>query len=267
MYIIQSILYMIMTTNIYILELVENKYYIGKSKNPQERYIDHFNGNGSEWTIKYKPIKIKTIIEHASIFDEDRYVKEYMSIYGIDSVRGGSYSTITLSDCQKSLLINEIRGATDKCIKCGRKGHFIKNCYAKTNIDGTKINYKNDMTKTPNKYKKIYKNGRWYTIPNKNYLDDKNMMSNDSDIIFQEEIQLQQEKEVIQLQQGKEVIQLQQEKEVIQLQQEKEVIQLQQGKEVIQLQQGKEVIQLQQEGFKSYNNNERIQYDDTCIIV
>jgi predicted GIY-YIG superfamily endonuclease len=54
------------STNIYILKLVSNKYYVGKSSNPQKRFMEHMNRNGSAWTKKYKPISIEKIISNAS---------------------------------------------------------------------------------------------------------------------------------------------------------------------------------------------------------
>ena len=43
---------------IYILKLENEKYYIGKTDDPNTRIKLHFDGNGSAWTKKYKPIKI-----------------------------------------------------------------------------------------------------------------------------------------------------------------------------------------------------------------
>jgi len=125
-----------MFTNIYILRLINIKYYVGKSKNPQKRFTEHVKGFGSAWTKKYKPIEIEQIIEHTSPFDEDKYVKEYMAKYGIDSVRGGSYVTIELTESQKRFISKEIWGATDCCMRCGRDSHFVSKCYAKVDING-----------------------------------------------------------------------------------------------------------------------------------
>lgn len=78
---------------------------------------------------------IKTI-KSISHFDEDKYVKEYMSKYGIDNVRGGTYSNIDLDDNCIAVLEKEIRHSKNECMRCGRDTHFIKDCYAKTDIDG-----------------------------------------------------------------------------------------------------------------------------------
>ena len=53
---------------IYILQLEQGKYYIGKTNNPQFRIDSHFNFNGSAWTTKYKPIQIIKIIPKHIIY-------------------------------------------------------------------------------------------------------------------------------------------------------------------------------------------------------
>jgi predicted GIY-YIG superfamily endonuclease len=122
-------------TNIYILKLKEDKYYVGKSDNPLLRFEEHQKGNGSAWTKKYTPISIEKIIPNVSHFDEDKYTKEYMAKYGIDNVRGGSYVNIYLDDFQTETLNREIWAAQNKCTRCGRGGHFVKDCFAKVDIN------------------------------------------------------------------------------------------------------------------------------------
>ena len=117
-----------MSTNIYILKLEKDNYYVGKTDNIDRRYIEHLNGKGSFWTKKYKPISIEKTIFNASHFDEDKYVKEYMVKYGINKVRGGSYLTEQLSESQLNNLYREIRGALNLCINCGSDKHFVKDC-------------------------------------------------------------------------------------------------------------------------------------------
>lgn len=122
-------------TNIYILKLKDRKYYVGKSDNPMARYQEHLNGTGSAWTNRYKPVTVEKIIQNASNFDEDKYTKEYMAQYGIDNVRGGTYVSLELDDFQKEILNREIWGAQNKCTRCGRLGHFINDCFAKSDIN------------------------------------------------------------------------------------------------------------------------------------
>jgi predicted GIY-YIG superfamily endonuclease len=131
-------------TNIYVLRLEGGRYYVGKTNNLEKRKQQHLNGTASAWTRKYKPISVEKIIPNASHFDEDKYTKEYMSKYGIDKVRGGSYVEIELDDFQKETLNREIWGAKDLCKQCGRPGHFVKDCHAKTDASGNKIPYEVD---------------------------------------------------------------------------------------------------------------------------
>jgi predicted GIY-YIG superfamily endonuclease len=44
-----------MTTNVYILELLDNCYYVGRSKCVEKRLMDHMQGKGSSWTQLHKP--------------------------------------------------------------------------------------------------------------------------------------------------------------------------------------------------------------------
>ena len=126
---------------IYILELENKKYYIGKTTNPDFRLSQHFNSFGSQWTKKYKPIKTLKLIPNCDDYDEDKYTKMYMDIYGVNNVRGGSYVQIKLDNATIENLEKMNRGTTNKCFKCGEIGHFEKNC----NYDGEileKINRK-----------------------------------------------------------------------------------------------------------------------------
>jgi len=118
--------------HIYILKLGDGKYYIGKTKNVEKRWTEHITGNGSGWTKRYKPMSLIKTVVSTSYFDEDKYVKEYMSKYGIENVRGGTYSNIDLDTNCISLLEKEIRHSKNLCTRCGRDTHFIKDCYAKT---------------------------------------------------------------------------------------------------------------------------------------
>lgn len=113
---------------IYILELEDNKFYIGKTDNPNFRLNSHFKSYGSAWTKKYKPIKLLKLIPDCDSFDEDKYTKQYMKKKGINNVRGGTYCKIKLENDVIELLKKEIKGATDCCYICGSNQHFAKNC-------------------------------------------------------------------------------------------------------------------------------------------
>jgi hypothetical protein len=153
------------TTNIYILKLIEDKYYVGKSDNVPKRFMEHVTGNGSAWTKKYNPIAIDKVYKNASKYDEDKYIKIYMENYGIENVRGGAYSSIELNDDQITALKIEFTSALDLCTRCMRPGHFINSCYAKTDINGDII--------VNNKYK--------HYDEDEDYEDDRNDEDDDDD--------------------------------------------------------------------------------------
>ena len=115
--------------NIYVLQLNENKYYIGKTyKHILERYMEHCRGEGSAWTRKYPPIAL--IEEHINVseFEEDKITKQYMAKYGIENVRGGAYCRMNMPDSLVKLLYREIWHAQHKCLECGSNQHFVSKC-------------------------------------------------------------------------------------------------------------------------------------------
>lgn len=134
----------LMTTNVYVLKLQGGNYYVGKSDDVISRFQEHMSGNGSAWTRKHKPISIVESHDGVSVFEEDKVTKQYMAKYGIDKVRGGSYVMEELSEFHKDALNMEIWAAKDCCTQCGRKGHFVKDCNASTDVSGNSIVYEDE---------------------------------------------------------------------------------------------------------------------------
>ena len=125
--------------NIYTLKLVRGKFYVGKTNDPGSRINSHMKSYGSCWTKMYKPLRVIEIVPNCDNFDEDKYTLKYMKKYGIDNVRGGSFCEPELSDENLIIIDRMINGASDNCFRCGRKGHFVKNCFARTHVDGTSL--------------------------------------------------------------------------------------------------------------------------------
>jgi len=88
---------------VYVLALKDGFYYIGRFNISQIK-----NGGGSSWTKLHPPVSVVETIyrdaEYDEEFDEDEIVYKYMKKYGIDKVRGGSYSTAVLTDYSIKIL-------------------------------------------------------------------------------------------------------------------------------------------------------------------
>ena len=93
---------------LYVLELDNNKYYVGTMINLQNKMDELSSGLGSEWTNIYKPKKFIETICYVNKNCEDIFVKKYMKLFGVDNVRGGSYNEVFLDDDTKNSLEDEI---------------------------------------------------------------------------------------------------------------------------------------------------------------
>lgn len=110
---------------IYVLKCRANKYYVGRTnKEPEARFEEHKSGNGSEWTSLYPPLEIVEKIE-GDTFDEDKYTLKYMETYGIANVRGGSFVQLQINEVEVQ---KKLDNAGNRCFKCHKAGHFVKNC-------------------------------------------------------------------------------------------------------------------------------------------
>ena len=90
--------------SIYILRLDGDKYYIGGSNFPDYSIENHFNGKGVHWTMKYEPLNVVEIVQGRKNEDIDKYTLEYMNRYGINNVRGGTFSNVILTNYQMNII-------------------------------------------------------------------------------------------------------------------------------------------------------------------
>jgi len=126
---------------VYILELNGGNFYVGKTNNIARRFNDHKNGRGCAWTRLHGGCKLIEIYPTENIFDEDKHTLDFMNMFGVEKVRGGSFSNIELTEEQLSIITRSIRNANDMCQECGERGHFINKCPLKnrvhTNVNNT----------------------------------------------------------------------------------------------------------------------------------
>jgi predicted GIY-YIG superfamily endonuclease len=85
------------TNYVYVLQLVEDRYYIGRTTNIFRRIEEHFTNNGSIYTKNFKPIKVIEVVEEKSIEDERYKTLEYMEKYGWERVRGSYWCSLEIS--------------------------------------------------------------------------------------------------------------------------------------------------------------------------
>lgn len=115
-------------SQLYVLQLEDGKWYVGKTDDVQKRFQQHKTGKGSAWTKEFKPIKIAETRTITSLHDENNVTKDLMKKYGIANVRGGAYCQVDLAEEQEIALKHELNSNSDKCYNCGRKGHFANRC-------------------------------------------------------------------------------------------------------------------------------------------
>ncbi len=113
---------------VYVLELENNKKYVGLTDDPDNRICKHINGDGSEWTKINKPKRTLEVIENGNENLELITTLDYMYKYGIRNVRGGPFVQKKLWDTEMHIICKMLRHKYNACVKCGKNDHYCKSC-------------------------------------------------------------------------------------------------------------------------------------------
>jgi hypothetical protein len=96
---------------VFVLRCEHNAWFIGQTKQrvqSLEEAVKNVSPFGRRWIDLHKPLELKTKYVNCTVFDEIKYVKQYMSYYGIDFVRGGAYCEIVIHTELRKYLEYEI---------------------------------------------------------------------------------------------------------------------------------------------------------------
>lgn len=115
---------------IYVLQLAEDKIYVGESNDPRRRMLVHVNKQGSAWTKKYEVVKMmEPKLKRNTYFGELTETLEWMKEKGIDNVRGSMFTKPFPLSSQEKIMASQLYCELHNlCRKCGGKGHFYNQC-------------------------------------------------------------------------------------------------------------------------------------------
>ena len=131
--------------NVYALRLAPNElkitqYYVGATKlHPGERFHQHVRGSGAAFTKKYSPVAIVETFPNCDPFDELKYTLKYVQMHGVDNVRGSHFAEVILPPAKKRQAKELVWASSKVCTRCGHASHYIKDCFACTDVDGDAI--------------------------------------------------------------------------------------------------------------------------------
>ena len=81
---------------IYVLKLVDDRYYVGRTCNILRRIKEHFTDSGAIYTKKYKPLKVIEVEEEKTRDDEKIKTLSTMEKYGWEKVRGACWCCVEI---------------------------------------------------------------------------------------------------------------------------------------------------------------------------
>ena len=119
---------------IYVLKLVEDRYYVGRTINIFRRIQEHFTDGGSIYTKKYKPLKVVEVEEETTTDDERKMTFKYVEKYGWGSVRGSYWCSLEIKRWPNLQSYEKMKSQRDKkLLEMANLEKNIKNMYVDEN--------------------------------------------------------------------------------------------------------------------------------------
>lgn len=114
---------------VYVLELDDGRYYVGKSHRIAERLRQHTEGEGAACAKGYRR-RVTPLTARADDFEawERAETLARMRRHGIGRVRGWMYTAPDMGEAQRDHAYQQVCERFDLCRRCGREGHFAANC-------------------------------------------------------------------------------------------------------------------------------------------
>ena len=116
---------------VYVLELDDGRYYVGKSHCVAGRLRQHAEGAGAACAKGYRR-RVPPLTPRADDFEawERAETLARMRRHGVGRVRGWMYTAPEMSEAQRDHAYQQVCERFDLCRRCGREGHFAADCGA-----------------------------------------------------------------------------------------------------------------------------------------
>jgi hypothetical protein len=99
---------------IYVLKLVEDRYYVGRTSNILRRIKEHFTKKGALYTKTFKPLKVIEVKHEETNDDEMKMTFIYVEKYGWEKVRGSYWCSLEIKKYPKLNLYEKEKTQKEK---------------------------------------------------------------------------------------------------------------------------------------------------------
>ena len=122
-------------TFLYVLRLVEDKYYVGRTEDVTARIERHRRGGATNWTTRFAPPGPRCALLLEALLsgeEEDAVVESLMferyKRHGFDVVRGGTFFHRILPEHRRRALVDKFRVRDEPVLRLRRRVPRLQNC-------------------------------------------------------------------------------------------------------------------------------------------